>query len=239
MSLFAAELLKVRTAPWTTVLLAVALLGITVLGAASTLASAEDSQPFLPPSVVADVIDVGAFALVFALLLGILIVTWDYRHGTITQTFLAAPRRAEVVAAKLAAALLLGLVFVAAAVAIALVMGKLWLGAEFAIEGEHWEQIARILGAAALWTFLGAGLGATLQTQVGALVSALIWFLVVEPILGGLRPGIAAYLPGNALNAFVTGGGEHLSQGGAAAVAAAYALAAVALGTGAVLRRDV
>lgn len=236
MRLLYAELLKIRTAPWTTLILVLSLIAITVLGAGSTLASADDS--FAPPDAVGDVVSIGQIALVFALLLGILVVTWDYRHGTITQTFLAAPRRERVVLAKLVAALLIGVALVLLTLAIGIVMGKAWLGGDFRILREHWEQMGRIVAAGALWAVFGAGVGAILQTQVGALVSSLIWFLVVEPIVGGLRPRIGAYLPGNALDAFVSGS-DRLSHGDAAIVAAAYAIVAAALGTASVLRRDV
>jgi ABC-2 type transport system permease protein len=231
-----AELLKIRTAPWTTVILVLSLIAITVLGAGSTLATADDI--FGSPDVVGDVVSISQIALVFGLLFGILIVTWDYRHGTITQTFLAAPRRERVVLAKLATAVLVGVTLVLLALAIGIVMGKAWLGGDFVIVRENWEEMGRVVTAGALWAMFGAGVGAILQTQVGALVSSLIWFLVVEPIVMGLRPRIGTYLPGNALDAFVSGS-DRLSRGNAASVAAAYAVVAAAIGTASVLRRDV
>jgi ABC-2 type transport system permease protein len=234
--IFYAELLKIRTAPWTTLILVLSLIAITVLGVGSTLASADDT--FASPDVVGDVVSVSHVALVFGLLFGILVVTWDYRHGTITQTFLAAPRRERVVLAKLAAAVLIGVALVLLTLVIGIVMGKTWLGGDFVILREHWEEMGRVVAAGALWAMLGSGVGAILQTQVGALVTSLIWFLVVEPIVMGLRPRIGTYLPGNALDAFVSGS-DRLSRSDAAIVAAAYALVAAAIGTASVLRRDV
>lgn len=236
MRIFYAELLKIRTAPWTTVILVLSLIAITVLGVGSTLASADDT--FASPDVVGDVVSVSHVALVFGLLFGILIVTWDYRHGTITQTFLAAPRRERVVLAKLAAAVLIGVALVLLTLVIGIVMGKTWLGGDFVILREHWEEMGRVVAAGALWAMFGSGVGAILQTQVGALVTSLIWFLVVEPIVMGLRPRIGTYLPGNALDAFVSGS-DRLTRSDAAIVAAAYALGAAAIGTASVLRRDV
>ncbi|HEY3920656.1 MAG TPA: hypothetical protein VGL76_00930, partial [Gaiellaceae bacterium] len=56
-------------------------------------------------------LSVGSLAGVFSALAGVMLVTSEYRHGTIRPTFLFTPRRSRVVDAKLAAGLLAGLVF--------------------------------------------------------------------------------------------------------------------------------
>jgi hypothetical protein len=237
-----AELLKIRTAPWTTVILVVAMLAIVGLGAAGTSNDAEGGFLVSPER---EIIDVAGTSTIFALLLGILVITWDYRHGTITQTFLAAPRRERVVAAKLGTAVLVGAVLAAVALALTIVIAELWLGAQFQLEGEHWEHAGRIVVGAALWAVLGLGLGATLQTQVGALILALVWFLVVELILIGLGPNIRdidRYLPGEVLRQFAGAGSieeDDLGRTTAGLIATAYAGGLAAIGTMSVLWRDV
>ena len=57
------------------------------------------------------VLSVGSLAGVFSALAGIMLVTSEYRYGTIRPTFLFTPKRPRVLAAKLAAGLLAGLVF--------------------------------------------------------------------------------------------------------------------------------
>lgn len=240
MRLAYAELLKIRTAPWTTVTLVLLLLAIMGLAAAGI---SNDAENGFAPDPESDIIDAGGIATIFTLILGILIVTWDYRHGTITQTFLAAPRRERVVAAKLATAVMLSLVLVDLALAVGLVVAKVWLGDRFHFTDEEWTQASRVVVSAVLWAILGLGLGAALQTQVGALISALIWFLVVEQILAGLGSriwDIGYYLPGQALTQFGSvAEPEHLSRTTAGVLAAAYAVGLVAVGTVMVLRRDV
>lgn len=240
MRLVYTELLKIRTAPWTTVILVLSLLAIMGLAASGISNDARNGVTSDPES---DIIDATGIATIFTLIFGVLIVTWDYRHGTITQTFLAAPRRERVMGAKLVAAIVFSLLLVVLALVLALVIAKIWLTDQFHLTDEEWRQASRIVVAGALWAILGLGLGATLQTQVGALISALIWFLVVEQILAGLgsRIGnIGYYLPGQALTAFGSvAEPEHFSRTTAFVLSAGYAFGLAALGTVMVLRRDV
>jgi ABC-2 type transport system permease protein len=234
--------LKIRTAPWTTLILVLSMLAIIGLGAAGISNDAEDG--FLP-SPETDIIDLAGTSTIFALLLGILVVTWEYRHGTITQTFLAAPRRERVVAAKLGTAVVAGAVLAVFALALGIGIAELWLGEQFQLEGEHWRQAGRIVLGAALWAGLGLGLGATLQTQVGALILALVWFLVVEFILVGLGSrlrDVDRYLPGEVLRQFAGAGAiedDDLGRTTAGLIATAYAVGLAAIGTVSVLWRDV
>jgi ABC-2 type transport system permease protein len=59
----------------------------------------------------------------------VLLVTSEYRYGTIRPTFLFTPRRAEVLSAKLTAGLIAGLVFGAVSVGLAVGIGSLILSA--------------------------------------------------------------------------------------------------------------
>src|SRR3984885_16324291 len=94
-----AELLKIRTPPPTIgivlgmvalVLLFSLLSGL--LTKAPSLTSTEDQRGLL---------SVGSLAGVFSALAGIMLVTSEYRHGTIRPTFLFNPRRSRVIGAKL------------------------------------------------------------------------------------------------------------------------------------------
>ena len=247
MRLLRSEFLKLRTAPRTTLGLTLGLLAITVLGAASTASSA--SGEFGNNFAVWDLLELASISAVFTLILGILIVTWEYRHGTITPTFLAAPRRERVMAAKLVTALVTGAVLAVLCLGLALAIAALWLGG-LDIERGQWELAGRIVLGAAIWSAFGLGVGAAIQSQVGTIVSALIWFLLVENILSVIPrvDRIADYLPGSALDRLI--GTEALRNDagtvstayglwGAALLATVYVVAALVVGTVLVQRRDV
>jgi ABC-2 type transport system permease protein len=191
-----AELLKVRTAPRTTVGLTLGLLGLVGLGAGATASDA--GGDFREEMVAWDVLGVASTAAIFTLILGILVVTWEYRHGTITQTYLATPRRERVIGVKLAVSFLLGAVLAALAIAVALVVARFWLSYE--LQAGQWELAGRIVLGAALWGVFGAGLGALLQSQVGAIITSFVWFLVAEPLVAWRLESVGDYLPGNALD---------------------------------------
>jgi ABC-2 type transport system permease protein len=253
--LLQAELLKIRTAPRTSLALALALLALVGIGSASTAYDADSAFPFGVEVSLFDVLGVVSIAPVFTLILGILVVTWEYRHGTITQTFLATPRRELVIAAKAAISLLSGAVLAIAALAVALVVASIWISLDF--DRGHWELAGRMVFASAAWGVLGAGLGALMQSQVGAIVTSFVWFLVVEPLLGVTIDaltdlGITDYLPGNVLDRLQNNSAVEDASGEitidaesafgvwtAAMLAAGYAALAAVLGLLSVLRRDV
>lgn len=250
MRLLYAELLKIRTAPRTTIGLTLGLLLLVGLGSAATAYDPEPG-PFGIETATWDVIRVVSLAPVFTLILGILVVTWEYRHGTITQTFLATPRREWVLAAKVGVSLVVGAVLAAIAVALALVVAQFWTSID--LERRHWELIGRMLLGSALWGVLGTGLGALLQSQVGAIVTAFVWFLVAEPVLGLTieqltDSSIIDYLPGNVIDrlqnseqesGLVVGPDYAYGLWSAALLAGAYAAVLAALGTVSAVRRDV
>jgi ABC-type transport system involved in multi-copper enzyme maturation permease subunit len=250
-----AELLKIRTAPRTTLGLVLGLLLLVGVGSAAT-ASSGDSSPFAPETETFDVIRVTSIAAIFTLILGILVVTWEYRHGTITQTFLATPRRERVIGAKLGASFVVGGVLTAVAIALALAAAAFWISLDF--QRDQWELAGRMVLAAALWGVFGAGLGAVLQSQVGAIVTSFVWFLVAEPLLGATLDlltdaSIEDYFPGSVLdrlqqtdagieigaNEIVTGPDYPYGLWAAALLATAYALAFAVLGIISAVRRDV
>ncbi len=177
------------------------------------------------------------------LVLGVLIITTEFRHGTASSTFLVAPRRWPVLVAKLGAGLLIGIL---AGLLFVLVNGGLALpiysgrGGTLPPTGEIVETYAGVVVSFALLAAFGLGIGAIVRNQVGAIIAAIAVFFVVSG-LPELLPGtIGEYFPAQAvgtLHGRVEGDGT-LTQVEGGLVLAAWSLGLAAIGTVLTVKRD-
>jgi len=201
-----------------------------------------------------------AIGYVFPLMLGTLSVTGEFRHQTLTPTFLATPRRGRVLLAKIVALSVFGAIY-----GVGALIGSIGAGAGvFAItdldnglgDQDLWLLFARSVLAMALWAAIGVGVGALVPNQVAAIVIVLAFTQFVEPILRTVASFVSwaadlgNYLPGAAGDALV-GASIYGSLGMAAGEAtvvewwqgglilAAYAVVATVLGYLIAWRSDV
>lgn len=240
------ELLKLRTTRTARVLLTLAAAGTAALVAIVLLLAGRPGQPALGPDALRLLVLVPAQPLTLAaLVLGVLGMAGELRHGTATSTFLVTPKRGRVVTAKLAAAAVTGLAMAAASSAAVLAVGLPWLrakGIEVAIaDAGVAARVAGLAVAVALYAVLGTGLGALLRNQVAAVVVGLLWWTQgVERVLTGIlhQPGLERWLPKGAAAALTAPGDGTLPMWAGALVFAAYGLGLALLGGRLVARRD-
>lgn len=190
------------------------------------------------------IVQFAAVGAVIALIVGIVLAAGEYSHGTIAHTFLVAPVRERVVAAKLIAGAIVGVLLTGFAELVTWAIAAAWLSGKsvpfFLDTRPILTAYVEILGAGALAAVLGVGLGALLQRQTASIVLALIWLLVGEPVLG--IAGVQEYAPGHSIAAVAlarSGGGELLTFWHGLLIALGYAGAFAAAGVVAVGRSDV
>jgi hypothetical protein len=208
----------------------------------------------LPPLIYSFASSVG---YVFPVLLGALATTGEFRHQTLTPTFLATPRRGRVLGAKTIALFVVG-----AGLGIVGLVGSVGVGAlifggfdvdPLLADGDTWALIGRIVLAMALWAVIGVGLGVLVPSQVASIVIVLAFTQFVEPLLRfastftEITADIGKFLPGAASDALVgasfftlaSPGGSTLEiwQGGL--VLLAYGLLATGIGYLVSWKRDV
>src|SRR5690606_34605610 len=149
----------------------------------------------------------------FPLLIGTLMVTTEFRHKTLTPTFLATPRRGLVLWAKVIIGIVVGALFAVLALIATVGPGAAILAA-FGVEtalgsSDTWAMFGRIALALVLWTIVGVGVGTLVRNQVAAIVIVLAFTQFIEPIArvaGNFVDGldvVTNYLPGAAGDALV------------------------------------
>lgn len=144
---------------------------------------------------------------VFALVTGVVSTAGEFRHRTVTTTYLTASGRGRVLLAKMAAAGFVGALYGAACVLVGVLSGLAGrAGSAFPDAGPLLAVSGIGMLVTALWAAFGAALGMVVTHQVGALVGALVYLLFGELLISALLNGadsaavnrITAFLPGNA-----------------------------------------
>jgi ABC-type transport system involved in multi-copper enzyme maturation permease subunit len=242
MRLLAAELLKVWTAPRTLFGILLAEVAFVLLGVIGALHDAANDVR-LPETLERDLVNFpGGIAMLFSALFGILIATTEYRHGTITVAFLAAPVRERVIAAKTGAALVVSASFVLVALLLSLGIAQIWVGgrADYHFGSYEYRLIGRVFLDAAIVAVIGVFIGASLKRQLAGVILVLGWLFFIEQALAGLFPGTIDYLVGASIFAIVgDGSGDLPSFAHGLAVIAIYAVGLAVVAVALTRRRDI
>ncbi len=240
-----AELLKLRTTRdlwWTaagTLLLAVLTVALNMTGPEDVTGMRLDSD-----AGVRTVLGSASAGSLLLLLLGIACMAGEFRHGTATTTFLVAPDRHRTLVAKVLATTIVGVAIASAAIVITLAVAVPWLDAEgVTLDGRADDVAVALLGTLAVSppaAAIGVGLGALLRNQTTAVVTALVWTVAVEALVGGFAPELYKFLPGGAFAA-TTGSsaiGETFGLGGGLLLSLAYGAGFAVAGRAVLLRRE-
>ena len=195
-----------------------------------------------------------SIAYLLTLTVGVMAIGSEYRHKTITSTFLSTPRRVRLMLAKVTSLLGIG-----AAYGLVFLVGSVGVGgATIAVKGfspiPEAGPIARTLALSllvlGLWSLIGLGFGILIPNQVAAILIAVGAAWILEPLLAfGLafaswgRP-IVPYLPSQATSAMVgqintSDTVTLLSWWAGALVLVAYAAVLAGIGSYLTVRRDV
>lgn len=201
------------------------------------------------------------FTTLFPLALGVLLITTEFRHQTITATFLSTPRRWVVLVSKMVAVGVIGVVYAIAHAAASVVggAGVIVLAKDAPTllgEPEIWQSLGTGVVAFVVWTLLGFGFGMLVRNQVAAVLvavgAALIGQIALNIIFSVTEWFTAAtFLPGNLTTGMLVTSDPTAGQGAAgpqiyfdqwwvsALVLVGYALALAIGGAALTARRDI
>jgi ABC-2 type transport system permease protein len=187
-------------------------------------------------------------AAVLTLIFGILAVAGEYRHGSITDTYLSCPDRRRVITAKLAVYGVVGAAAGLVSSAVALGVTAAWWaakGGSLQLSGaDTWLTLGGGLAACFAFSIIGVGVGALIRNLVGAVALALAWIALIEGIVGQIvGSGLARWLPFYASEALdrtdIGGTTRLLPQWAGGLVLLGYAAVFAAAAVVTTLRRDV
>jgi len=262
-ALIRAEWLKLRTTavPWVLGGIALLITGLLIVvyfanhggngGDNAVQPTFGPPTPTIPHTVqqLRNLIGEGLVGYLFALLLGVLIITTEFRHKTVTTTFLITPRRPRMVVSKLLFAALAGIGLAILVLAVTVIGGGITIVAKGGSFSPLIHQIPAVAPGVilvfALCGLVGVGVGSLITNQVAALIVVLGWFLIVENIISGIWPGTTKWLPTGAAAAAasVTERGRNdvllLQWWQGSLLILAYALVFAAVGSAVLTQRDI
>jgi len=229
-------------------------------GRAQALAQAAQARtPAGVTAIAASMMTSGQFlGVLFAMFLGVLLMTNEFAHQTATATFLTVPRRALVITGKLTAAACFGALFWLISTVINGITTPLYLHSQHvstAMTG--WIVVRSVLLnllAFVIWAIFGLGLGTLITSQIVAVITGLasylaayavveiIFHLIYQVYRHGWILGAPVIAPAVATRVMITPGRAfpHAPpQWAGLAVMAGYAVAFGAIGIALTRRRDV
>jgi ABC-2 type transport system permease protein len=242
-----AELLKVRSTKlvyWLALIVAL----LSALGVAGAVFGSRENGALSLDSAegIRSVFAAANAGELLALVMGIIGMAGEWRHRTATATFLAMPRRGRVVAAKVAAQGIVGLVYGVLAVVVTVIAAVICLRVkhvDFELTGDSIPAV--LLGAllgTVIYGVLGVGYGALVRNQIAAIVSALLWTTVADGLLVTFLPTLGKWTPGGASSAVTQGTGtgvDLLPVWGGALVLTAYGILFALVGLRITVSRDI
>jgi hypothetical protein len=153
---------------------------------------------------------------ILCVVFGVLGMTNEYRHGTITYTYLATPRRGIVMIVKLIAYGVVGTVVMAVTGLLVVLSIDLiaafrdialpWLAASNALDLETLRDLGMFLLTTGMMTAFGVSLGALFRAQIPTVAGVVVWALAIEGIIAVIRPRVGIYLPFAAFQQLTMGG---------------------------------
>jgi ABC-2 type transport system permease protein len=172
----------------------------------------------------------------------------EYTYGTLRNLLVRQPRRLVLLAGKYAAmktfALLLTVVNAIVSIAISVYLSdraKVSTALWFTSDG--WSAIGQTLLnvyiSIVFYAVIGIALGILLKSPISSISIALVWILILENLIGAVKPVTLKWMPGNQLSIIAQGGSETITYSHALTLGTSFVFVALALSTYIFTKRDV
>lgn len=242
---------------WYLTLSAVALAVLSTAPTPYILTSLSDFGSLSNVEVVDSVYANAISSYIFVIIMGILIMAGEFRHGTAVATFLASPKRSAVLVAKVVVAMVAGMFVMLLSTGFGFIAGAIALSFyPEAVEPSSGVFVNSLLAAVlsgAVLAMLGVAVGSLIKNQLVAVVITLVWLFLVEPILLVLLVSAGKYLPTGLITGILSldvgvtdpgtglqiNTGDYLDALPASLLLVSYGLVFTAVALGTSLRKDI
>ena len=172
----------------------------------------------------------------------------EYTYGTLRNLLVRKPRRLVLLTGKYGAmktfALLLTLVNAVVSIAIsyylsdrAKVSTELWFTSDGFSAIAH--TLVNVYISIVFYAIIGIALGILLRSPISAISIALVWILILENLIGAVKPVTLDWMPGNQLATIAQGGTPLLSYSHALTLGIFYVSVALVVSSTIFVKRDV
>jgi ABC-type transport system involved in multi-copper enzyme maturation permease subunit len=172
----------------------------------------------------------------------------EYTYGTLRNLLVRQPRRLVLLAGKYAAmkTFALILVFINAAVSIAI---SLYLSDRAKVTTDLWftsdgwsaigHTLVNVYISVVFYAVIGITLGILLKSPISSISIALVWILILENLIGAVKPSTLKWMPGNQFSIIAQGGSETITYSHALILGTFFVFLALAISSFIFAKRDV
>lgn len=172
----------------------------------------------------------------------------EYTYGTLRNLLVRQPGRIRILIGKLLAMKIFALILVAIAAVVSIsisyflsdrakVSTSLW----FTAEGFHAiaQTLLNVTISVIYYGIIGMILGLLLRSPISAISIGVLWTLIIENLLGAVKPVFLKWMPGNQFTTIAQGGSPTISYSHALTVGSIYVVLGAIVAAVLFTRRDV
>ena len=172
----------------------------------------------------------------------------EYTYGTLRNLLVRQPRRLVLLAGKYAAmktfALILVVINAAVSIAISLYLSdRAKVTTDLWFTSDGWSAIGHTLVnvyiSVVFYAVIGITLGILLKSPISSISIALVWILILENLIGAVKPSTLKWMPGNQFSIIAQGGSETISYSHALTLGTFFVFLALAISSFIFAKRDV
>jgi hypothetical protein len=172
----------------------------------------------------------------------------EYTYGTLRNLLVRQPRRLTLLMGKYAAmksfALLLTIINAIVSIGISLYLSdRAKVSTDLWFTSAGWSAIAHTLVnvyiSIVFYAIIGITLGILLRSPISAISIALVWILIIENLIGAVKPVTLDWMPGNQFAVIAQGGTPLISYSHAMILGSSYVLLALLVSSFLFTKRDV